>query len=116
MESGKTDGAETRRWQAHMQQVALLSPVQTRCILDRFELRAGEVDRLRQGDILPLTGHGLGDIALELAHISGALTYARGKLGAYRRSKALKIRIKLENDANEPALALTDQGTEFLAN
>jgi len=115
-DSYKTDGADNLRWQAHMQKVALASPIEARCILERFELRAGEVDRLREGDVLPLTGHGLSDIALEMAHITGTLTYARGKLGAYRRSKALKIRTKLENDGNSPTLAILDRGAEFSAN
>lgn len=105
----KKTSSEAQQWQAHMRRVALLAPIESRCILDRFDLKTGEIARLKPGDIIPLPGLGLNDIVLELPHQSGALAFARGKLGAFRRSKALKLFSKISADDTCPPLELTDK-------
>ena len=98
-------GAEAQNWYAHMHNVALGAPIAARCIIDRFSLPTRTVASLKCGDILPLPGLGLSDIALELPHRNGNLAFGHGKLGAARRNKALQL-LSLAQDTTPTAQRL----------
>ncbi|MGR3724594.1 hypothetical protein [Abyssibius alkaniclasticus] len=102
-------GAEAQNWYAHMHKVALGAPIAARCIIDRFSLPTRMVAGLKCGDILPLPGLGLSDIALELPHRNGSLAFGHGKLGAARRNKALQL-LSLAQDTTPTAQRLAPPG------
>jgi len=90
--SGFTPGqSESESWGRHMRKVVRLAPLSLTAVVDRYRLQVAELTRLEVGGVLPLGETGLSDVALMLETSGGKRTIGRGKLGIYKRNKAIRI-------------------------
>ena len=82
---------ESENWRRHMRGVVRITPLELRAVLDRGRMQVAELSRLNVGDVFPLADVTLEDVVLELRTGNGARTVARGRLGAWRRNKAVRL-------------------------
>lgn len=84
-------GDESESWSRHMRAVVRRTPVRLKAVLDRVRMPVGELSRLEVGGLFPLSDLTLDDVVLELETGGATRQLARGRLGSYRRQKAVKL-------------------------
>lgn len=82
---------ESEGWSRHMRAVVRRTPVRLKAVLDRGRMPVGELSRLEVGGLFPLSELTLDDVVLELETGGATRRLARGRLGSYRRQKAVKL-------------------------
>jgi flagellar motor switch protein FliM len=82
---------ESENWSRHMRDVVSRTRVRITAVLDRARMPVAELTRLEVGGVLPLADVTLDDVVLELEAAGEVRPIGRGRLGAYRRNKAVKL-------------------------
>jgi flagellar motor switch protein FliM len=83
--------ADSEQWMRHMRKVVRRSPLRIRAVIDRSRLPVADLTRLEVGRLLPLGDATLDDVVLMLSAGGIAHPVGRGRLGAYRHNKAVRI-------------------------
>jgi flagellar motor switch protein FliM len=82
---------ESEGWSRHMRAVVRRTPLRLKAVLDRGRMPVGELSRLEVGGLFPLSELTLDDVVLELETGGATRRLARGRLGSYRRQKAVRL-------------------------
>jgi flagellar motor switch protein FliM len=82
---------ESENWSRHMRKVVNRTQVRITAVIDRCQMDVAELARLEVGALLPLSDVTLDDVVLELKAAGEVRTVGRGRLGAYKRNKAVKL-------------------------
>ena len=93
---------ESEHWQRHMREVVRVTPLPLRAVIDRCRMSVAELSRLKVGDVLRLADTTLEDVFLELDAPGHRRRIAHGRLGAWKRSKALKLADPPDRDFLDP--------------
>lgn len=78
-------------WRDHMRNTMLGTELNVSAELDRFDATVAEVVSLKVGQLLPLDPDALNQVALRVKLDGDTTMIGAGRLGALRRSKALKL-------------------------
>lgn len=95
-------GSDTKAagaWREHMRKSLLKNQMKITAEIDRFEATVFEVSKFHVGQVLSLDPKALEEVTLRMDLGETPFTVATGKLGAMRKSKAIRL-----NDAVAPAL------------
>ncbi len=82
---------ESENWSQHMRKVVSRTQVRLTAVIDRCQMDVAELSRLKVGALFPLTDVTLDDVVLEMTAAGEVRTVGRGRLGAYKRNKAIKL-------------------------
>jgi len=82
---------ESENWTRHMRSVVNRTHVRVVAVIDRARMPVAELSRLQVGGLLPLTDVTLDDVILELETAGEIRPIGRGRLGAFKRNKAVKL-------------------------
>ena len=90
-QAASPDEAAVETWRTAMQERILDLPLSLDAHIPLGGFSVAELSRLEQGDILELSPGALAEVGLVVETSGGAVTLARGKLGAKGRSKAVRL-------------------------
>ena len=82
---------ESENWSRHMRKVVSRTRVRLTAVIDRCQMDVAELSRLEVGGLFPLSDVTLDDVVLELQAAGEVRIVGRGRLGAYKRNKAVKL-------------------------
>jgi flagellar motor switch protein FliM len=82
---------ESENWSRHMRKVVSRTRVRLTAVIDRCQMDVAELSRLEVGALFPLTDVTLDDVVLELTAAGEVRAVGRGRLGTYKRNKAVKL-------------------------
>jgi flagellar motor switch protein FliM len=88
--------ADSMVWRRHMRNVARLTPVKLNAVVDSFGLQVADLARLQTGKLFLLSVNSLDDVRLQLQIGGETRAIATGRLGIYKRNKAIKVLEPLE--------------------
>ena len=71
-------------------------------VIDRCQMPVAEVSRLDVGSLLPLSDVTLDDVVLEVKTAGEARVLGRGRLGTFRRNKAVRLNGSLDRSFLDP--------------
>ncbi len=74
-----------------MRKVVSRTQVRITAVIDRCQMDVAELARLRVGGLFPLTDVTLDDVVLELKAAGEVRAVGRGRLGTYKRNKAIRL-------------------------
>lgn len=97
----RTQG-ESEHWRRHMRAVARLTPLPLAAVIERRRMSVGELSRLKAGDVFRLSEATLDDVVLELDTGAGPRPVARGRLGSYKQTKAIRLSEPPDREFFEP--------------
>jgi len=86
----RTQG-ESENWTRHMRKVINRTPLKVTAVIDRCKMGVAELTRLEVGGLFPLSDVTLDDVVLEMKVGGEVRSIGRGRLGANKRNKAIKI-------------------------
>ena len=108
-ETATTDASVLEAWERSMLMQVLGLPLETDCVIDLGAFSVGELSRLKQGALLELPPDALGAVELRVPTAGGEVAFARGRLGAKGRHKAIRL-VEDPNEAFlEPMRRVTDR-------
>ena len=84
-------GGESENWSRHMRKVVNRTQIKITAVIDRYQMHVAELSRLKVGGLFPLTDVTLDDVVLEMKAAGEVRTVGRGRLGTYKRNKAVKL-------------------------
>lgn len=82
---------ESENWSRHMRRVVNRTEVRLNAVIDRCTMSVGELSRLEVGGLFPLSDVTLDDVLLEMDAGAEKQTIGRGRLGSYKRNKAIRL-------------------------
>ncbi len=82
---------ESENWSRHMRKVVGRTQVKVTAVLDRCQMHVAELARLKVGALFPLTDVTLDDVVLEMKAAGEVRAVGRGRLGTYKRNKAVRL-------------------------
>ncbi|MFQ5565195.1 MAG: FliM/FliN family flagellar motor switch protein [Paracoccaceae bacterium] len=82
---------ESENWRRHMRKVVGRTRVGITAVIDRCRMQVAELSRLEVGALFPLTDVTLDDVVLELKAKGEVRPIGRGRLGTYKRNKAVRL-------------------------
>ena len=82
---------ESEEWARHMRRVVAATPLRLEAVLERSRVAVAELARLEVGEVIPLPDVTLDDVTLEIEVAGRTHTIATGRLGSYRRNKAVRL-------------------------
>ncbi len=82
---------ESDNWSRHMRKVVSRTQVGITAVIDRCQMDVAELSRLEVGALFPLSDVTLNDVVLELKAAGEVRTVGRGRLGTYKRNKAIRL-------------------------
>jgi flagellar motor switch protein FliM len=74
-------------------------------VIDRSQMHVADLDRLEVGGLFPLNDVTLNDVTLEIRAAGEIRTICRGRLGTFKRNKAVKLAEPPERAFLEPLAA-----------
>ncbi len=74
-----------------MRKVVSRTQVRITAVIDRCQMDVAELSRLEVGALFPLSDVTLDDVVLELKAAGEVRTVGRGRLGTYKRNKAVRL-------------------------
>jgi flagellar motor switch protein FliM len=74
-----------------MRKVIGRTQVRLTAVIDRCQMAVGELSRLRVGALFPLSDVTLDDVVLEMKAAGEVRIVGRGRLGTYKRNKAVRL-------------------------
>jgi flagellar motor switch protein FliM len=86
----RTQG-ESENWSRHMRRVAKRTQLKVTAVIDRSQMDVADLARLEVGGLFPLSDVTLDDVVLEMKVGGEVRQVGRGRLGAYKRNKAVRI-------------------------
>ena len=107
---------ESENWSRHMRKVVSRTKIRITAVIDRCQMDVAELSRLEVGALFPLSDVTLDDVVLELKAAGEVRTVGRGRLGTYKRNKAIRLieppdRAFLEPLAEALAVEITGEAT-----
>jgi len=90
-ETATTDSTVLQTWEQSMRDQVLGLPLDTDCVIDLGSYSVGELSRLQQGEMLELPPDAMNAIELRVPTAGGEVAFARGRLGANGRHKAVRL-------------------------
>ncbi len=82
---------ESENWSRHMRKVVSRTQVRITAVIDHCQMDVAELARLEVGALFPLSDVTLNDVVLELMAAGEVRAVGRGRLGTYKRHKAVKL-------------------------
>jgi flagellar motor switch protein FliM len=82
---------ESENWSRHMRKVVSRTRVRLTAVIDRCQMHVAELARLEVGALFPLSDVTLDDVVLELKAAGEVRAIGRGRLGTYKRNKAVRL-------------------------
>jgi flagellar motor switch protein FliM len=82
---------ESENWSRHMRKVVSRTQVSITAVIDRCQMDVAELSRLEVGALFPLSDVTLNDVVLELKAAGEVRSVGRGRLGTYKRNKAIRL-------------------------
>ena len=82
---------ESENWSRHMRKVVNRTKVRIIAVIDRRQMHVAELARLEVGGLFPLSDVTLDDVVLELKTAGEVRPVGRGRLGAYKGNKAIRL-------------------------
>ncbi|MEE8455479.1 MAG: FliM/FliN family flagellar motor switch protein [Limibaculum sp.] len=82
---------ESENWSRHMRKVVSRTQVSVTAVIDRCQMDVAELSRLEVGALFPLSDVTLNDVVLELKAAGEVRSVGRGRLGTYKRNKAIRL-------------------------
>jgi len=82
---------DSENWSRHMRKVVNRTRVRITAVIDRCQMDVAELARLEVGALFPLTDVTLDDVVLELKAAGEVRIVGRGRLGTYKRNKAIRL-------------------------
>lgn len=107
-ETATTDESVLQTWEAAMRERVLGLPLDTDCVIDLGAYNVGELSRLRQGEMLELPPDAINSVELRVPTTGGEVSFARGRLGANGRHKAIRLVEDPSRDFLEPLRRISD--------
>jgi flagellar motor switch protein FliM len=86
----RTQG-ESENWSRHMRTVVNRTRIKVAAVIDRSQIHVADLDRLEVGGLFPLNDVTLDDVMLEMTAAGETRAICRGRLGPYKRNKAVKL-------------------------
>jgi len=86
----RTQG-ESENWSSHMRSVVKRIQLQVNAVIDRCQMDVADLARLEVGGLFALSDVMLDDVVLEMKIGGTVRQVGRGRLGAYKRNKAVRI-------------------------
>lgn len=96
---------ESENWSRHMRNVVDRTRVGITAVIDRSQMHVADLDRLEVGGLFPLNDVTLNDVTLEIRAAGEIRTICRGRLGTFKRNKAVKLAEPPERAFLEPLAA-----------
>lgn len=90
-ETSTTDEAVLQTWEQSMREQVMELPLKTDCVIDLGTYSVGELSRLQQGEMLELPPDAMNSVELRVPTAGGEVAFARGRLGANGRHKAVRL-------------------------
>ena len=107
-ETATTDEAIVELWEQSMQERVMGLSLKTDCIIDLGAFSIGELSRLEQGELLELPQDAMNMIELRVPTVGGDVSFARGRLGANGRHKAVRLIEDPSDEFLEPLRQIAD--------
>ena len=82
---------ESENWSRHMRTVIKGTKIKVTAVIDRCQMHVADMARLEVGGLFPLTDVTLDDVVLEMKVAGEVRPIGRGRLGAFKRNKAIKL-------------------------
>ncbi len=82
---------ESENWSRHMRKVVNRTRVTITAVIDRCQMQVAELTRLEVGGLFALSDVTLDDVVLEMKAAGEVRAVGRGRLGAYKRNKAIRL-------------------------
>ncbi len=82
---------ESENWTRHMRNVVNRTRVKITAVIDRCQMNVAELARLEVGGLFPLDDVTLDDVVLEMEAAGEVRPVGRGRLGTFKRNKAIKL-------------------------
>ncbi len=92
---------EARDWAARLERALLAAPVEAEAVIARIRVTADAMLGLRPGMLLPVPADCVARVSLE---VGGGGAFARGRLGRFRGSRALRVEEGLAGEPPGPAV------------
>lgn len=110
-ETATVDEAVLDLWQKSMRESVLGLPLDTDCVIELGAYSVGELSRLQQGALLELPPDAMNTVELRVPTTDGEVAFARGRLGANGRYKAVRLVEDPSADFLEPLRQIADIAT-----
>jgi flagellar motor switch protein FliM len=105
---------ESENWTRHMRRVVNRTQLKVTAVIDRCQMDVADLARLEVGGLFKLSDVTLDDVVLEMQVAGELRRVGRGRLGAYKRNKAVRIIEPPESGFLEPLAEMlglqTDHG------
>lgn len=82
---------ESENWSRHMREVVSRTRLKVNAVIDRCRMNVADLTRLEVGGLFPLDDVTLDDVVLEIKLAGEVRPVGRGRLGAYKRNKAIRV-------------------------
>jgi flagellar motor switch protein FliM len=82
---------ESEVWIRHMRKVVKRAQLKVTAVIDRCQMDVADLARLEVGGLFALSDATLDDVVLEMTAGETARSVGRGRLGAFKRNKAVRI-------------------------
>jgi flagellar motor switch protein FliM len=82
---------ESENWSRHMRAVVKGTKVKVTAVIDRCQMHVADLARLEVGGLFPLSDVTLDDVVLEMKAAGEVRPIGRGRLGAFKRDKAIRL-------------------------
>ena len=93
---------ESESWGRQMRAAVSQTRIRLTAVIDRCRMPVGEISRLNVGALFPLSDVTLDDVALEVQTASEIRVLGRGRLGAFKRNKAVRLIEPLDRTFLDP--------------
>jgi flagellar motor switch protein FliM len=104
--------AESEIWGKQMRKVVRRAPLQLSAIIDRSILKVAELARLEVGGLYHLADATLDDVVVMLQSGAESRQIGRGRLGVYKRRKAIRLHEIAQEDFLSPLASNLDAGAD----
>ena len=111
LRTATTDEEMLKLWEGAMRERVMGMQMRTDCIIDLGDFSVGELSRLEQGVLLELPPDAMNSIELRVASTGGDISFARARLGANGRHKAVRLVDDPDTDFLEPLKDLLEEST-----
>lgn len=82
---------ESENWTRHMRRVVNQTQIKLTAVIDRTQMDVADLARLEVGGLFALSDVTLDDVVLEITVAGEVRRIGRGRLGAFKRNKAVRI-------------------------
>jgi flagellar motor switch protein FliM len=95
---------ESESWSRQMRAAVNQARIRLTAVIDRCQMPVAEISRLDVGSVFPLSDVTLDDVMLELKTASETRVIGRGRLGVFKRNKAVRLIEPLDRTFFDPLI------------